>query len=141
MLFRSFTKGTKDEEFQLQGSIYRWLNPDIITDDVIAINLLLVDFMPGRAANDSSYPKSSTPQKLISLMPVADTETYIANKLSQLKRYQDVPEEDLPKCSDKDLWRSDPEYKYYKNPEKRARSTKTLMPNKMRIPAWQLTVA
>jgi len=119
-----FTKGTKDEEFQLQGSIYRWLNPDIITDDVIAINFLLVDFMPGRAANDPSYPKSSTPQKLISLMPVADTEAYIANKLSQLKRYQDVPEEDLPECSDKDLWRSDPEYKYYKNPEKRARSTK-----------------
>jgi len=119
-----FTKGTKDDDYSLQGSIYRWLNPDIITDDVIAINFLLVDFMPARAANDPNYPNSSTPQRLIPLLSVDETQAYITNKLNQVGQHKDTPEEELPYCSDKDLWRSDPEYKYYKNPEKRTRSTK-----------------
>ena len=33
----AYTSGNKDEDYILQGSIYRWLNPDIITDDRMSI--------------------------------------------------------------------------------------------------------
>ncbi len=116
-----FTKGTKDDDYKLQGSIYRWLNPKIITADEIAINFLLTDFMPGRAANDPSYPKSPTPQKRIPLLSVAETEAFVAKKLAQVAHYYDAPEEEIPHCSDQELWRSDTVWKYYaKEDAKRA---------------------
>ena len=36
----------------------------------------------------------------------------------------DAPESELPECTEDELWRSDPAYKYYKNPQKMSRSTK-----------------
>ena len=36
----------------------------------------------------------------------------------------DVPESEIPLCTDEDLWRSAPVFKYYKNPVKTNRSTK-----------------
>jgi hypothetical protein len=37
----------------------------------------------------------------------------------------DAPEEEIPQCTDEDLWRSDPVFKYYKNGDITAkRSTK-----------------
>lgn len=116
-----YTKGTKDEDFRLQGSIYRWLNPKIITEDEIAINYLLTDFMPARAANDPNYPKSPAPQRRIPLMPLEETEAFISNKLKLVEKYKDADEADIPLCSDKDLWRSDTVWKYYaKEDAKRA---------------------
>lgn len=119
-----FTKGTKDEDYKLQGSIYRWLNPNIITQSEMAINFLLTDFQAARAANDPTYPNSSTPQKIIPLLSVGETQAFVEHKIALIDRYKDTPEEDLPLCTDKELWRSEPQYKYYKNPDKMARSTK-----------------
>ena len=49
-------------------------------------------------------------------------------KLQELSRLWDAPEDKLPDCTDKELWRSDPQFKYYSDPEKAkdpsARSTK-----------------
>lgn len=115
---------TKDDDYKLQGSIYRWLNPKIITDDVMAIQFLFTDWMPGRAANEAKYPNRPVEQLLIPLLSLEDTEQYILNKLNEIEQYKDAPQSAIPFCTDKDLWRSESEYKYYKNPEKRARSTK-----------------
>ena len=46
------------------------------------------------------------------------------NKLSLIDRYWKSPEPEIPECSDLDLWRSEPVFKYYKNPDKTSRSTK-----------------
>jgi hypothetical protein len=35
-----------------------------------------------------------------------------------------MEESQIPECSDEDLWRSEPVYKYYKDPNKTLRSTK-----------------
>lgn len=120
----TWRSGNKDEDYQLQGSIYRWLNPDIITQDHMAIQFIFTDWMPGRAKSDPTYPSKPVEQKLIPLLSLEETESFISNKLNQIKRYENSPEEDLPLCSDKELWRTDPQFKYYKNPEKRNRSTK-----------------
>lgn len=119
----TFTNGNKDKDFQLQGSIYRWLNPEIITDDHMAINFILTDYMPARSA-DPNYPSSPTPQKLIPLLSLDDTERFIRNKLLQIQQLADRPEDELPKCTDEELWRKPPAWKYYANPQKMGRSTK-----------------
>lgn len=114
----------KTDDYQLQGSIYRWLNPEIITQDHMAIQFLFTDWFPGRAKADPKYPQRPVEQKLIPLLPIEETEAFIRNKLTQIQKYQNSPEELLPLCNDKELWRTEPQFKYYKNPEKTSRSTK-----------------
>lgn len=114
----------KEEDYKLQGSIYRWLNPEIITADHIAINFLFTDWSPAFVKPDSNYPKSPVERKLIPLMSLQETEAYIRRKLEQIDRYMDAEESEVPRCTDHELWRSEPVFKYYKNPDKRGRATK-----------------
>lgn len=120
----TWVNDVKKEDYQLQGSIYRWLNPDIITEDHMAIQFIFTDWMPGRAKADPLYPSESVKQQLIPLLSLADTEQFIKNKLTQMQLHKHAPEHELPLCTDKELWRREPQYKYYKNPQKLARSTK-----------------
>lgn len=119
----TWINSNKDDDFQLQGSIYRWLNPKIITQDHMAIQFLFTDWMAGRSA-DPKYPSYPVMPKKIPLLSLDDTEQYIRSKLSAFTRCSSLQEEELPPCNDKELWRRAPQYKYYKNPQKMARSTK-----------------
>ena len=40
----NWIKGSNDEKYRIQGSIYRWLNPTIITDDFIDIMMIFTDW-------------------------------------------------------------------------------------------------
>lgn len=120
----TFLTRNKDHDYQLQGSIYRWLNPEIITQDTMAIQFIFTDWSAARVKADPNYPKRQVEHKDIPLLSVEETEAYIRNKLRQIKTYENAPEEDLPLCNDKELWRTEPQFKYYKNPHKRNRSTK-----------------
>jgi len=120
----AWTHGNKDEDYKIQGSIYRWLNPEIITKDHIAIQFFFTDWKKGLAATDPKYPQRICEQKLIPLMSLADTEVYIRERLANFEKFRNAKEEDLPICTDKELWRKDPVFKYYANPAKMTRSTK-----------------
>ena len=120
----TYTKGTKTNDYRIQGSIYRWLNPNIIKDDSMAIQFIFTDWSPAQAKSNPKYPSNQITTKLIPLMSIEETDQFIKAKLFDLQRYKDSPEKDLPPCSDNDLWRDAPQWKYYKNPEKTARSTK-----------------
>ncbi|MGH1461200.1 MAG: hypothetical protein ACRBB6_04110 [Neptuniibacter sp.] len=118
--------GTKDDDYSLQGSIYRWLNPDKITQDEMAIQFIFTDWSASKARveKDKGYPSSRIMEYKIPLKSIAETEAWIKNKLTEVRKYLTAPEETIPECSDKELWRKDPVFKYYKNPEKMTRSTK-----------------
>lgn len=118
------TNNTNDEKYALQGSIYRWLNPDIITKDEMAIQFIFTDWSAARARAEPGYPQQRIQQRVLPLLSIEATDHYVRSKLAQIDRYMDVAEQDIPHCSDQDLWRSDPVFKYYKNPEKTMRSTK-----------------
>lgn len=120
----TWIKGNKSEDYVLQGSIYRWLNPEIVTQDVMAIQFVFTDWSIGRSKADPNYPPRQTMQKTFQLMSLKETDVYVNRRIQTLNFYWDAPEEDLPECTDKELWRSDPEWKYYKNPNKTSRSTK-----------------
>lgn len=120
----TWVNGTKDEDYILQGSIYRWLNPKIVTSDQMRINFIFWDWQGARAKADPKYPKSDVAAKTYQLLSLEQTEAFIRNKLTEIARYQDADEADLPLCTDKELWRSSPTWKYYKNPQNTSRSTK-----------------
>lgn len=119
----TYQKGTKDVDYIMQGSLYRWLNQDIIWQDTMLINFIFTDWKPGLAKQDN-YPSNRVVAKSYPLKSVDETEAFVRNKLIAIDRYKDADERELPECSPKELWRSETEYKYYANPEKRQRATK-----------------
>lgn len=115
---------TNDDKYIQQGSIYRWLDPKKITKDEMAIQFLFMDWSKAKAMADPKYPQNRFQQKFYPLQSIQETEAAVRRKLSDIEKYWSASEEQIPLCSDADLWRSDPVWKYYKNPQKMVRSTK-----------------
>lgn len=107
-----------------QGSIYRWLNPTLITQDEMDIHHIFMDWKAGMVKSDPNYPNQRFKKQTFSLMPLQETERFITKKLALIEQYWDAPEEEIPECTAEELWRSEPVFKYYKNKEKTLRSTK-----------------
>ena len=107
-----------------QGSLYRWLDPELITADEMDIHHIFMDWKAGMVKTDPNYPSQRFKKQTFPLLSVAETQRFVEKKLQLIEQYFDSPEEEIPECSDEDLWRSEPVFKYYKNPEKTARSTK-----------------
>lgn len=117
--------GGRDDEHQLQGSLYRWLNPEKITEDYIRINYIFTDWNKMSAKQNPKYPQKRLESKDIPLLSIKETEQYIRSKLRLIEKYKNSPESEIPECTDEDLWRSEPAFKYYADPTKTAgRSTK-----------------
>lgn len=106
--------GSKDEDYKLQMSIYRWLNQDIIKDDYGYIEYIFTDWSQVKALQDSQYPQKRILSHKIKLLSVEDTETYIINKLYDIAKYEALSDNELLECSDAELWRTEDKYKYYK---------------------------
>ena len=115
---------TNDEKYSWQGSIYRWLNPDIITANEMAIQFLFTDWSGAQARSNPKYPQARTVQKLFPLKSVNETQHFIEQKIRLVETLWNAPEEHIPACTDEQLWRSEPQWKYSKNPNNTARSTK-----------------
>lgn len=109
----SYVKGAKVNDYILQGSMYRWLNPKIITDDVIRINYIFTDYSPANSYQQG-YPAAAHISETYPLMPVPQTEQWVRNRINTIINLWDSPESELPPCTDEDLWRDTPVWKYYK---------------------------
>jgi hypothetical protein len=120
----TWISNNKDDDHIMQGSLYRWLNPEIVTQDVMAIQYIFTDWSALRVRTEPNYPAQRTMQRVLRLKSVEETERFAANKLAQIELLWDAPEEQLPLCTDTELWRSEPQWKYYRNPAKTQRSTK-----------------
>lgn len=120
----AYTSGNKDEDYIMQGSIYRWLNPEIITDEFMDICFIFTDWQKNRYLSDPrNYPSSQIISRSFKLHSAAFVQSYVEERVRTLIRLQDVPEKDLPLCTDKELWRKPDTFKYYKNPQKQTKST------------------
>ena len=121
----AYTSSNKDDDYILQGSIYRWLNPDIITDDMMSIIFIFNDWNKNRYLSDrDNYPPSQITSRDFLLLPEATVQKFVEAKVSELIACENLNESELPKCTDKELWRKDDTFKYYKNPAAVGRSTK-----------------
>jgi len=111
-------------KYTQQGSIYKWLAPDRITDNKIDIQFIFTDWSSSQAVRDPKYPQTRVMTKSYPLWPVEQTDKYIKDKLESITSLLDKPQEELPQCTSEELWESKTVYKYYKNPAKTARATK-----------------
>lgn len=121
--------GTRDDENALQGSQYRWIDAaqpaPKITEDFMQVNYIFTDWQKSQAKSNPKYPQSRTQHKTIPLLSLDETEAFIRSKIELIQKHKDTPEVALPFCTDEELWRSDPKYKYYSDPAKTSgRSTK-----------------
>lgn len=114
----SWIKGTRDEDYRIQGSIYRWLNPDKITEDVIRVCFLFTDWQKGMVGTVQGYPDVRCKFKDIELMSIEETENWVRSRLKQIKSLQGKPAEEMPPCTDEEIWLEKPKFKYYSNPAK-----------------------
>lgn len=112
------------DKYRLQGSIYRWLNPDIISSDTMTIHYIFTDWNAQEARRNKEYPTNRVISQEYPLLSIQDTGSFIKAKLADIAKYKDTPEQQLPPCTDDDLWRKPTIWKYYKNPAKTDRSTK-----------------
>jgi hypothetical protein len=125
----TWLNGTKDSDYALQGSIYRWLDSKQkmpkITEDFIRVNFIFTDWQKFQAKTNPAYPQQRVETRDIPLMSLVETEAWIINRIAAIKRALPMKETDIPHCSDEELWMSETQYKYYANPAATAgRSTK-----------------
>lgn len=115
----TFSKGIKDEDYQLQGSIYKWLNPGIITEDHMNILFVFTNWMKSQAiiSKDGSYPPYPAMAHVIPLLSEHSTEAYVSKRIADISTLWNADEAELPRCTDKDLWRDAPKFKYFAKPD------------------------
>lgn len=118
----------KDEDYIMQGSLYRWLNPEKVTKDFMNLTFNFTDWSRRESFTNPNYPPNRMLTKKLMLLSIAEADAFANLKVTQLIELADAPEHQMPVCSDKDLWRKADVWKYYKNPAKAtepgARSTK-----------------
>lgn len=114
----TYINNTNEEHYRLQGSIYRWLNPEKVKDDHIHIQYIFTDWSAISARGVPGYPRARILEFPVQLLSHADTENYIRRKLGKVAALANTPESQLPECTDEELWRSAPKYKYYSDPTK-----------------------
>jgi hypothetical protein len=110
----SWIKGSNNHRYMMQGSQYRLLNPEIITDDHMDVLYLFTDWNQHTAKRDKEYPPFRVMTKTLELMSIEDTETFVIDKIKLLESMKVLPQEALPKCTPKELWQDPPKYAYYR---------------------------
>jgi len=120
-----YINASNDENHRLQGSIYRWLNPGLVTGDFMRIQYVFTDWkkLDAMIRKDKGYPQSRIVAKKLELHSIPYTENFIKNKITEIEHCMNAPEENLPMCPDEELWRSDTVYKVYKDPVNAKRSS------------------
>lgn len=102
------------DDYSKQGSIYRWLNPTIVFDDSVSIEKVFSDWSSQDARSKKDYPKLRVLSKDYPLMSIEAIEQWMANRLAVLDQYEGSAQENIPMCSDDELWNTPDKWKYFK---------------------------
>lgn len=120
----TWINGDREKDYQLQGSIYRWLNPELITSDCITICFIFTGWSQKDAAFKDNYPPHRLMQKDIPLLSLVQTERWIRSKLNEIEKNRNLNQDEMIQCSDEELWRTQPVFKYYASGDTTKRATK-----------------
>lgn len=132
---------TDGADYIYQGSMYRLLNQDKVKKDFMNLTFNFTDWNKRDSfMKPDKYPQQKTLTKKYNLIPVVDTLAWAEGRVDLLLSNMGKPEAELPFCTDNELWRSDPVYKFYSDPSKAnvpgARSTKNFE-TRREADAWQ----
>jgi len=114
----TWINGSNNHKYMMQGSIYRWLNPDIITDDLMSIDYAFTDWSPLQAQANKDYPPQRILSKELELLPIEVVDSFVQDKLRQIEDLQSKTDQnDLPLCTPDELWQDPARWAFYKNPQ------------------------
>ena len=108
----SFISGSNEPQYAMQGSIYKWLNPDIITAPYMHIGYIFTDWIMVKSIQDKEYPPHNVIEKKIPIFEPAETENFIRGVLNKIDQYTGKPQSDMPDCTKEELWQNDSVWKY-----------------------------
>ena len=111
----TYMHGSKVEDYKLQGSIYRWLNPDLITNDKIKIIYIMHDWTSRDAKINQNYPQTPIIAVDYDLYSLDYIENFIKNKI------QEINNGGAPECV-ASLKLSDPIWQYFSKPDSKKAS-------------------
>jgi hypothetical protein len=106
--------GGNNHRYMMQGSIYRWLNPEIILDDYMSVDYAFTDWTPLQAQANKDYPPSRILSKQLELLPIGVTETFVIEKLLEIKHLTGKPQCDMPECTPDELWQLPTKWAFYR---------------------------
>jgi hypothetical protein len=114
----TYMKGSQDNKYRMQGSIYRWLNPDIITNDTMMVDYYFTDWNPVTYKRDKekNYPPARMLEKSFILLSAEDTEQFIRDRLQEIKHYTGRDQNQLPLCTPEELWQNPSQWEYWSKP-------------------------
>lgn len=116
----TYTKSTNNHKYALQGSIYKWLNPEIVTDTIMDIEFIFTDWKQG-LTNQEGYPEAPVKTIHIPLLSTDEIEEFISNKLSDVLAHMMSVQDDIPPCTKEELWQDESVFQYFsKSENKRA---------------------
>lgn len=104
--------GSRNEEWRLQLSIYRWLYykvKGILLDKHGSIVALLRDWSekntkPLKSGLENNYPKAPAVEISFSLLSTEDTQKFIEDKVKAVTQAEKLKDDKLPGCTDEERW-------------------------------------
>ena len=118
----TFIKGSKLDDYRLQVSIYRWLAEQngVSVSNKGKIWYIFTDWSKTDAANDPNYPQTRMVVQDIDLIELSDIELWLNDRIRLFNSCTAMPEQELPDCTDDELWVAGTKYAVYKENGKRA---------------------
>lgn len=119
---QSYILNPVNMDYIMQLSIYKWLNPDIVTSEYGIINYIFKDWNQSKASVGVDYPSQPIISKKVKLLTNEQVEEYLLNRTNSLLESLDKPDNELPYCTEDELWsRTRTQYQYFsKETNKRA---------------------
>ena len=103
---------TKEQDYIEQGSIYRWLSPDLIKDDFLTIHYIFTDWSKNYVHKEG-YPPHPFVSIKLPLLSLNETESMIRQRLNTIDFNMD--KEELPPCDPKTLMQEEI-WQYFSSP-------------------------
>ncbi len=108
----SYIYDSKTKDYEAQLSIYRYLankNGLNVGDDA-EILMVFTDWSRKRSELNYTYPDTRIKVKPIKLWSEKETEEYIKFRLGLFDKCLEMDENELPECTDEELWRDKPKF-------------------------------
>jgi hypothetical protein len=105
----------KPEDYLWQLTTYRYLARDYIDDNVATIQFILKDWSRARA-KDPNYPQTPCPTMLVPVGTVEECRQRLERRITEIETLMSAEDEEIPYCTDEELWRDPDRFAYYKNP-------------------------
>lgn len=106
-----YMKNIKKDDYIKQLSIYKWLNPELITEDTGVIHYIFKNWDKNKV-HEEGYPQTPFVSVTYELLPLHEVQKLITSKIMDIEACLEYPNM-LPDCDNKDLMIHEDVYQYF----------------------------